>query len=79
MGIGGVVIVELTNPASPRFVDYVNVRKFGVPASSDEAEDLGPEGLIVIKAEDRPNGRPLLVVANEVSGTTRILEISQAK
>ena len=76
--IGGVVIAEVTNPTAPSFVDYVNVRTFGVPADSDLAEDLGPEGLIVISAEESPNGRPLLVVANEVSGTTRIFQISQA-
>jgi hypothetical protein len=74
--IGGVVIAEVTDPTAPRFVDYVNVRTFGVPANTDLAEDLGPEGLIVISEEDSPNGQPLLVVANEVSGTTRIFEIS---
>ena len=29
--IGGDRIAEVTNPAAPRFVDYVNVRTFGVP------------------------------------------------
>jgi hypothetical protein len=76
--IGGIVVIELTNPAAPRFVDYVNVRTFGVPGNSPEAGDLGPEGLIVIGEDDSPNGRPLLVVANEVSGTTRIFEIALA-
>ena len=75
--IGGVMIYELTNPAQPRFVDWVNTRVFGVAANTAAAEDLGPEGLIVIKEDDSPTGKPLLVVANEVSGTTRIFEIKK--
>jgi hypothetical protein len=73
--IGGVMIYELSDPAAPRFVDYINTRMFGVPANSTSAGDLGPEGVIVVKEEDSPTGKPLLVIANEVSGTTRILEI----
>ena len=77
--IGGVMIYELVDPTRPAFVDYVNTRVFGVPAESAAAEDLGPEGVIVVQAEDSPNGKPLLIVANEVSGTTRIYEIAQVK
>ena len=77
--IGGVMVYELSDPTAPKFVDYVNVRTIGVDAFSAAAGDLGPEGLIVIKEEDSPTGKPLLVVANEVSGTTRIFEIAMAK
>jgi hypothetical protein len=77
--IGGVMIYELVDPTRPTFVDYVNPRVFGVAAESAAAEDLGPEGVIVVQAEDSPNGKPLLIVANEVSGTTRIYEIAQLK
>ena len=77
--IGGVAIYELVDPTRPTFVDYVNTRKFGEPAATAAAEDLGPEGLVVVQGENSPNGKPLLIVANEVSGTTRIYEISQNK
>ena len=73
------MVYELTDPAAPRFVDYINVRKFGVAAALAEAEDLGPEGIIVIGEDESPTGKPLVVIANEVSGTTRIFEIRKEK
>ena len=39
--------------------------------------DLGPEGLSFIPSQDSPNKRPLLVVTNEVSGTTTIFAVEK--
>jgi 2',3'-cyclic-nucleotide 2'-phosphodiesterase/3'-nucleotidase/5'-nucleotidase len=79
--IGGVVTYDLSNPYAPRFLDYVNFRDFTKDPATETllAGDLGPEGLTFIKADDSPNGRPLLVVGNEVSGSTTIFEIAKTR
>jgi hypothetical protein len=79
--IGGVMIYDVSDPAQPVFQDYVNNRNFAADPE-DELElagDLGPEGLLFIKAEDSPSGAPLLVVANEISGTTTIYQVVKMK
>jgi 2',3'-cyclic-nucleotide 2'-phosphodiesterase/3'-nucleotidase/5'-nucleotidase len=73
--IGGVAVYDVTIPLLPRFVQYVNTRDFTGDPETGTAGDLGPEGVLFIKGQDSPNGRPLLVTANEISGTTRLFEI----
>ncbi|MTJ51997.1 hypothetical protein FJR38_04595, partial [Anabaena sp. UHCC 0253] len=73
--VGGVMVYEVTNPNSPQFVQYVNTRDFSVNAASG-LTDSGPEGLAFISANDSPNSKPLLVVANEISKTTAIFEVN---
>lgn len=75
--MGGVMIYDVTNPITPVFVDYVNNRDFSVePATAEAAKDLGPEGVIFIDAKDSPTRSPLLVVANEVSGTVTLYSVT---
>jgi hypothetical protein len=80
--IGGIMVYELSDPSHPEFVRYVNNRDFSVSAASCANPltpcDLGPEGLVFIRGNESPNGKPLLVVSSEVSGTTTIYEISKA-
>ena len=71
----GFTVYDISNPASPRFVDYVNMRDFTQPVDGPLAGDLGPEGLLFIPAGASPNGKPLLVIGNEISGTTTLLQI----
>jgi hypothetical protein len=73
--IGGVAVFNVTDPMAVSFVTYANNRDFSGDAAAGTAGDLGPEGLIVIAAEDSPTGAPLLVVSNEVSGTVSVFAI----
>jgi len=78
--IGGVMIYEISNPYAPQFVQYLNNRDFNSTPGTPEAGDLGAEGLIVIEASKSPiPGVPLLVVCNEVSGTTTIFRINRER
>jgi hypothetical protein len=74
--MGGVIAYDITDPYAPLFVDYANNRNFSVdPATVPAAGDLGPEGLLFIDAKDSPTNAPLLVVANEVSGTVTLYRL----
>jgi DNA-binding beta-propeller fold protein YncE len=73
--IGGVMIFDVTDPAEPRYVGYTNNRDFLVDAESGDAGDFGPEGLLFIARSASPNHQPLLVVGNEVSGSTTIYQV----
>lgn len=76
--MGGVLVYDITSPTAPKRVDYLNTRDEWVtnPPSLATAGDLGPEGLVFIPAARSPNGKPLLVVGNEVSGTTAVMQLN---
>ncbi len=76
--VGGIMIYDITTPHKPVFQSYFNGRDFSTLSLRD-AGDLGPEGLTFISAADSPNGKPLLAVANEVSGSTAIYTIHRRK
>ncbi|KKW67556.1 alkaline phosphatase [Lampropedia cohaerens] len=82
---GGVMVYDVTNPRNPTLEDYINTRTdwttadldaLDWPTEGDAVGDLGPEGLVFVPAQDSPNGEPLLLVGNEVSGTTSIFKLN---
>lgn len=75
--VGGVFVYDITTPASAEFVTYVNNRDFSASPETPAAGDLGPEGFAFVPAADSPNGEALLIVGNEVSGTTTVFEVRQ--
>ena len=79
--MGGVMAWDVTDPAAPEMVDYLNTRADWTTEDTGsvlaDAGDLGPEGLVFVSAEDSPNGEALLIIGNEVSGTTTVYQINQ--
>ena len=77
--MGGVLVYDISNPAAPTYMDYLNTREdFATPDPSTilaTVGDLGPEGLHFVPASKSPNGKPLLIVGHEVSGTTAVYEV----
>lgn len=61
---GGIVAFDLSDPREPSLVSY-----------EQRDDDVGPEGIEFVAAEDSPNGEPLLIVANEISRTVRIYRL----
>ncbi len=76
--MGGVLVYDITNPKAPLQMDYLNTREgwdLDPAKNLDKVGDLGPEGLHFVPAASSPNGKPLLIVGNEVSGTTAIFQL----
>ncbi|WP_051224344.1 choice-of-anchor I family protein [Flavobacterium tegetincola] len=69
--IGGMMTYDVTNPMAPVFISYKNNR-----GTTDVTSDLGPEGIIYINPTDSPLTTGLVVMANEVSSTLSIYQIT---
>ncbi len=64
--VGGIMVYDVTDPANASFVSFI----------PETAQDLGPETLTFIAADQSPTGTALVVSANEVSGTTTVYQIN---
>jgi hypothetical protein len=73
--------MDVTDPRAPEYVTYVNNRDFSVsgeddPAAFAGAGDLGPESITFVPGAEAPGTEAgdvadaMLIVGNEVSGTT---------
>lgn len=76
--MGGIMVFDVTDPLNPEFVQYVNNRDFAGDPEAGTAGDLGPEGFYFIQGMHSPNGDAILVVANEISGSTTLYGIAAA-
>lgn len=72
---GGFMVYDLTNPVNPKFVTYHSDRRFSGSPEGDTAGELAPEGFQFISAKDSPTGNAMLVVASEVSGSTKVYDL----
>lgn len=68
---GGIVVFDVTDPTAPSFVQLI--------ATTDYAGggDVSPEGLQFVPAGISGGPNPLLVVAYEGSGSTRVFELKR--
>lgn len=68
--VGGVMVYDITNPNSVKFVDYKNNRR-----DTAYSGDHGPEGITYISAANSPDNKDYIIVANEISGTLTIFQV----
>lgn len=79
--VGGIMVYDITDPTAPFYITYFNNRNFDEPAQLDDdstnpaAGDMGIEDITFVSADDSPNGQPMLITANEVSGTVSFFQL----
>jgi len=68
---GGIMIYDITNPNNPIFESFVH----NFDTATGTMMDIAPEGLMFVSEAHSHNGKNMLIVSNEVSGTTAIYEV----
>ncbi|MDC0933629.1 choice-of-anchor I family protein [Arcobacteraceae bacterium] len=62
-----ILVYDISNPKAPKFLEYY---------ISHENGDLNPEGMVFVPSSKSPNGKNLLIVSYEGSGSTVVYEIN---
>ena len=75
----GIMVYDITNPRAPRFVQYINNQRVEGDVDEGTAGDVSPEGLLFIPRGQSPINKPLLVVTNEVSGSTTLYAVNRVR
>lgn len=76
--IGGVMVYDVTVPHAPVFQQYLNNRNLTAATNTSASLDLGLEDVKFISASQSPTGVPLLMTANELSGTVSFFALNFA-
>jgi DNA-binding beta-propeller fold protein YncE len=71
----GIMVYNVTNPKLPYFVEYLD----SFDNKTKAAKDVAPEGILFVPAHKSHTRTNLLIVANEISGTTTIYEVRQGE
>ncbi len=71
--VGGLMVYDISDPANAKFYDYLNVRNT-TDGALDNGSDLGAEGICI--TPDSPTGKPMALVANEISGSVTLIELA---
>lgn len=74
--IGGVMVYDVSDPRAPEFVEYLTTRSFG---GETLGPDAGPEVLRFVDRHASPTGKPMLVVAHEITGTVTMWSLKGGK
>ena len=74
--MSGIFVYDVTEPTAPVFIDYVSNWNPAGNTEDGSAGDVSPEGFAFVAAADSPTGGPLLVVANEFSGTVTVYAVA---
>jgi len=69
---GGIMVYDITDPTAPVFDQYVHT----MDTNTGLMIDIAPEGLVFVPASESHTTNNMLIVSNEVSGTTTVYELS---